>query len=134
MTDIKTLPARAGKLILNSIKAIFKGEFLLRLRIGDYFLHIAWCFCIAALTIWMSLLIDNTLTRVEKGKAVISRQENEIAEREFTLASMMNRRQIKASLEEMGSRLEEPKHRAIVLEYKIPKSSIAGTDGKREEK
>lgn len=134
MTDIKTLPARFGRLILNSVKAIFKGEFLLRLRIGDYFLHIAWCFCIVALTIWMSLLIDNTLTEVEKGKAIISRQEREIAEREFTLASMMNRRQIRISLEEMGSRLEEPKQRAVVLEYKRPKSNIAKADGKREEK
>lgn len=133
MTDIKTLPARLGKLLLNSIKAIFKGEFLLRLRIGDYFLHIAWCFCIVALTIWMSLLIDNTLTRVEKGKAVISRLESEIAEREFTLASIMNRRQIKISLEEMGSQLEEPRQRAITLDYKKPKSGIAKADGKREE-
>lgn len=132
MTDIKTLPTRFGRLILNSVKAIFKGEFLLRLRIGDYFLHIAWCFCIVALTIWMSLLIDNTLTEVEKGKAIISRQEREIAEREFTLASMMNRRQIKISLEEMGSRLEEPKQRAVLLEYKKP--NIAKVDGKREEK
>lgn len=134
MTEIKALPARAGRLVLNSIKAIFKGEFLLRLRIGDYFLHIAWCFCIVALTIWMSLLIDNTLTKVEKGKAVISRLNNEIAEREFTLASMMNRRQIRISLEEAGSKLEEPKQRAVALEYKIPKSSVAGTNGKREEK
>lgn len=134
MTEIKALPARFGRLILNSVKAIFKGEFLLRLRIGDYFLHIAWCFCVAALTIWMSLLIDNTLTKVEKGKAIISKQENEIAEREFTLASMMNRRQIKISLEEMGSRLEDPKQRAIALEYKMPKSNAVKTDGKREGK
>lgn len=134
MTKIKTLTVRAGKLILNSVKAIFKGEFLLRLRIGDYFLHIAWCFCIAALTIWMSLLIDNTLTKVEKGKAVISRLENDIAEREFTLASMMNRRQIRISLEEAGSRMEEPRHRAVELEYKMPKSSVTGTNGKREGK
>lgn len=134
MTKFKTLTVGAGKLILNSIKAIFKGEFLLRLRIGDYFLHIAWCFCIVALTIWMSLLIDNTLTKVEKGKAVISRLDNEIAEREFTLASMMNRRQIRISLEEAGSKLEEPKQRAVALEYKMPKSSVTGTNGKREEK
>lgn len=134
MTEIKALPARFGKLILNSIKAIFKGEFLLRLRIGDYFPHIAWCFCIVALTIWMSLLIDNTLTKVEKGKAVISRLDNEIAEREFTLASMINRRQIKISLEEMGANLENPKQRAFVLEYKKPKSGITKADGKREEK
>lgn len=134
MTKIKTLTIRAGKLILNSVKAIFKGEFLLRLRIGDYFLHIAWCFCIVALTIWMSLLIDNTLTKVEKGKAVISRLDNEIAEREFTLASMINRRQIKISLEEMGSQIKEPRQRAVELEYRIPKSSVTGINGKREEK
>ena len=55
-------------LLKNSVQAILKGEFLLRLNIGRYFIHIASCCTVVALTIWISLLIDSTLTKVQRNR------------------------------------------------------------------
>lgn len=104
-----------GRLLLNSLKAIFKGEFLLRLRLGDYLLHITWCFFIVALTIWLSLMIDKTMTKVERGKAILTEQKEEIAQREFELERITSRSAVLTKLEEMGSPLREPQQRAYIL-------------------
>lgn len=114
-----------GRLLLNSLKAIFKGEFLLRLRLGDYLLHITWCFFIVALTIWLSLMIDKTMTKVERGKAILTEQKEEIAQREFELERITSRSAVLTKLEEMGSPLREPQQRAYILtsEHRKPAAS-----------
>lgn len=104
-----------GKLLKNSVKAIFEGEFLLRLRIGRWFMHIVFVFAVIALTIWISMLIDNTLTKVERGKTVIAEQESVIAMRTYELSSLTRRSAAEKNLKEMGSNLAEPTHPAIVL-------------------
>jgi len=104
-----------GKLLKNSVKAIFEGEFLLRLKIGHYFIHIAFCFLLITATIWISLLIDNTLTKVERNKNVIAEQESIIAMRTYEMSSLTRRSGAEKHLEEMGSKLREPEKPAIEL-------------------
>ena len=104
-----------GQLLKNSVKAIFEGEFLLRLRIGRWFVHIVFVFIVIAVTIWISLLIDNTLTKVERGKTVIAEQESVIAMRTYELSSLTRRSAAEKHLKEMGSGLAEPTHPAIEL-------------------
>ena len=64
MADIRTV-------LKNSLLAIVKGEFLLRLNIGRYFVHIIYAFLLFAAAIWMSLMIEDTMAEVEKNKEEI---------------------------------------------------------------
>ena len=105
-----------GQLLKNSVKAIFEGEFLLRLKIGRYFINIVLVFIVITFTIYISLLIDNTLTKVERGKTVIAEQEATIAMRTFELSSLTRRSGAEKHLEELGSTLKEAEKPPIVLE------------------
>ena len=104
-----------GQLLKNSVKAIFEGEFLLRLKIGRYFINIVLVFVVITLTIWISLLIDNTLTKVERGKNVIAEQESIIAMRSYELSSLTRRSTAVKHLEELGSDLKEAEKPPIIL-------------------
>ena len=104
-----------GQLLKNSVKAIFEGEFLLRLKIGRYFINIVAVFIVITLTIYISLLIDNTLTTVERGKTVIAEQEAVIAMRTYELSSLTRRSGAVKHLRELGSILTEAEKPPIVL-------------------
>ena len=104
-----------GQLLKNSVKAIFEGEFLLRLKIGRYFINIVLVFVVITLTIWISLLIDNTLTKVERGKNVIAEQEAVIAMRSYELSSLTRRSTAVKHLQELGSDLKEAEKPPIIL-------------------
>ena len=104
-----------GRLLKESVKAIFEGEFLLRLKIGRYFISIVYVFAVITLTIWISLLIDNTLTKVERGRSVIVEQEAVIARRSYELSSLTRRSGAEKHLEELGSDLKEAEKPPIVL-------------------
>ena len=104
-----------GQLLKNSVKAIFEGEFLLRLKIGRYFINIVAVFIVITLTIYISLLIDNTLTKVERGKTVIAEQEAVIAMRSYELSSLTRRSTAVKHLQELGSTLTEAEKPPIIL-------------------
>ena len=55
--------------IKNSIRAISKGEFLLRLRADKLYLHILYLFVLAWLSIMLSLKVDKKLTKEGEQKA-----------------------------------------------------------------
>lgn len=97
-----------GRLLKNSLQAIFKGEFLLRLKIGRYYIHIAWCVMVMALTIYVSLLIDNTLTKVVANNRIIEAQKTEIATLTYKTSTSTRRSEVAKRLESMGSPLKEP--------------------------
>lgn len=94
-------------LLKNSVQAILKGEFLLRLNIGRYFIHIASCCTVVALTIWISLLIDSTLTRVQRNRKTIEEQQNEIAVLTYELSKATRRTEVERKLEILGSDLRD---------------------------
>ena len=41
--------------LLNSLKAMLKGEFLLRANVGRYFIHVLYTFFLFVVIIWISL-------------------------------------------------------------------------------
>ena len=95
-------------LVRNSFKAILKGEFILRLNLGRYFIHIASCILLVAMTIWISLMIVSTMTRVQKNRRTLEQQQNEIAALTYKMAKATRRTEVEKKLEEMGSKLREP--------------------------
>ena len=94
-------------LLKNSFQAILKGEFLLRLNIGRYFIHIASCCLLVAATIWISLLIDNTLTKVQRNRLTIKAQQDTITVLTFELSKATRRTEVEKRLISMGSDLRD---------------------------
>lgn len=107
--------AEAGTILKNSCKAVLKGEFLLRLNVGRYSIHILYTFLLIMLTIWISLMIDNTLTKVEKNKEILREMEIECSEKAFDVATLGKRTTIESMLESMGSNVKEPEKPATVI-------------------
>lgn len=95
-------------ILVRTISDISHGEFLLRLNIGRYFIHILYLIVVFTLTIWISLMIDTTMTEVEKNKAIIREQEIEMSVLEFKLAEMESRIVVEQKLDDMESKLKQP--------------------------
>jgi len=58
--------------LLNSLKAMLKGEFLLRANVGRYFIHVLYTFFLFVVIIWISLKTEATMAKVEKNRTVIN--------------------------------------------------------------
>ena len=104
-----------GQLIKNTVHAIIRGELLLRLNIGQYFIHVIWLFFLIAMFIWFNLGVDTTLAKVEKNKVTLKELETQNSALEFKLKSINRRSTLEEMLQEMGSQLQEPEEAAVVL-------------------
>ena len=107
--------ADIGRVFKNSFKAILKGQFLLRMNVGKYFVHIVFTFFLMPLVIWISLMIEGTMAKVEKNKKVIENLRIENAQKMYDAESLMRRSTVEANLGRMGSEGKEPEKRATVL-------------------
>lgn len=100
--------ADIGLFFKNSITAVLKGEFLLRLNVGRYFIHIAYTFLLFGLVIWFSLMIETTMSKVEKNKAVLKELEIVHSQKVFEIVNVSRRSSVEQMLGELGSRVGEP--------------------------
>ena len=104
-----------GRLLKESFKAILHGQFLLRLNVGRYFIHIVYTFFLFGMLIWFSLGVDSTLAKVEKNQAAIKELEIEHANLEFELRTLNRRAALEEMLKEAGSKVTKPQKPATVL-------------------
>ena len=104
-----------GKGLKNSLHAMLKGEFLLRLNIGRYFIHIVYTFFLIAMVIWISLMIEGTMTKVERGKAELRELEIIHTQKTFDMVKLTRRSSINEMLQQMGSKVTEPQEPATRL-------------------
>ena len=100
--------ADIGLFFKNSFQAVLTGEFLLRLNIGRYFIHIAYTFLLFGLAIWFSLMIETTMSKVEKNKAVLKELEIVHSQKVFEVVNVSRRSSVERMLGEMGSPVGEP--------------------------
>ena len=107
--------ADIGLFIKNSFKAVLKGEFLLRLNIGRYFIHIAYTFLLFGLVIWFSLMIETTMSKVEKNKAVLKELEIVHSQKVFELVNVSRRSSVEQMLGQLGSDVKEAEKPATVV-------------------
>ena len=107
--------ADIGLFITNSFKAVLKGEFLLRLNIGRYFIHIAYTFLLFGLVIWCSLMIETTMSKVEKNKAVLKELEIVHSQKVFELVGVSRRSSVEQMLGQLGSNVKEAEKPATVV-------------------
>lgn len=117
MKDVKKTwkIADVGTFLKNSFIAILKGEFLLRLNVGRYFIHIIYTFFLFAMVIWLSLMIDNTMSKVEKNNKVIQELEIVHSQKTYEIVSLSRRSTVNAMLQQMGSDVQEPVQPATKL-------------------
>ena len=104
-----------GTWLKNSFRAILKGEFLLRLDVGRYFIHIVYTFFLFAMIIWISLMIESTMNKVERNKAVLRELEIVHTQKTFEVVSLSRRASVNTMLQQMGSKVTEPQQPATVL-------------------
>lgn len=107
--------ADIGTFFKNSFIAILKGEFLLRLNVGRYFIHIAYTFFLFAMVIWLSLMIDNTMSKVEKNKKTLQELEIVHSQKTYEIVSLSRRSTVNDLLQQMGSDVQEAQQPATRL-------------------
>lgn len=104
-----------GTWLRNSFRAILKGEFLLRLDVGRYFVHIVYTFFLFAMIIWISLMIEGTMNKVERNKAILRELEIVHTQKTFEVVSISKRSSVNGLLQQMGSKVTEPQAPATIL-------------------
>lgn len=97
-----------GKGLVNAFLAILQGKLLLKLNATRYFIHILYTFFIFWISIWLSLKIEKTLTRVEDNREVLADMEIYHAQKTVELAGLSRMSKVQAMLEESGSKLTMP--------------------------
>ena len=102
--------------VRNSVKALRKGEFLLRVRADKLYLHIVYLFILMWITIMLSLKVDKTLTLAGQNKAALEELRIHHAEREAALVKLKSASAIEARLKEKGSNLTLPEKPATKIE------------------
>ena len=107
--------ADIGTFLKNSGTAILKGEFLLRLNVGRYFVHIIYTFVLFAAVIWISLMVDGTMAKVEKQKKVLEELRIANSQKTYELVSLTRRSTVQKTLENLGSPVTEPTKNATTI-------------------
>jgi len=113
---LKNALPTAGEFLKNSFTAVLRGEFLLRLNVGRYFIHIIYTFVLFGIAIWVSLMIDTALTKVEKNKATIREMEILYSQKAFDVAELGRRGTVAKMLEQMGSPIKQAEKPAMTVE------------------
>ena len=106
------------QVLMDSVKALFKGEFLLRIGADKYFIHIIYAFLLALTVIWLSLRIDTSLVEVQKNKEVIGDLSIEYAAKQGELMKLNRISTVQQHLQELGSSLEIPQRPAVTVRRK----------------
>lgn len=100
--------ADVGRFLKDSGWAILKGEFLLRINMNKYFIHAIWTFFLFFMAIWISFLVEKTLTKVEQNAKTLNDLEIYHAQKTVELVSLGRMTTIEQMLKEQGSKLGMP--------------------------
>lgn len=106
---------KIGDAIKESLKAIWKGEFILRLRADKLYVHILYFFLLAGLSIYVSLMVDKTLAKVERNKETIKNLEIEHAQKTGDLVKLHSISTTLESLRVLGSEVKMPEKPANTI-------------------
>ena len=116
--------ADIGQWLKNAFLATLKGEFLMRLHVGRYFIHIIYTFFLIWVSIWLSLKMEKTFIKVEQNRKELENVKIYRAQKTIELASLGSMSKVQEMLEEKGSKLTNAEKPA----YKI--SSKQSSKGK----
>jgi len=94
---------------------ILKGNILLSLQVDKYFIHIIYVFCLLAAIIWVSLMTETALSKVEKNKLTIKELEIEHTQKIYEIVKISSRNSIEEMLEDMNSDVKESEKPLTIL-------------------
>ena len=97
-----------GQWLKNAFLAAIHGQLLQRPGISKYFIHIVYTFFLFWVSIWLSLKIEKTMTKVEDNRKVLSDIEIQHAQKTVELASLGRMNYVLQMLQEKGSALNIP--------------------------
>ena len=93
--------------IKNILTSILKAEFVLRMNLGQYFIHVIYTFFLFTMIIWFSLAVETTMSKVEKNKQEIKELEFANAQKKYDVVRLSSRQSVNALLKKMGSNVNE---------------------------
>lgn len=86
------------------------------MNLGQYFIHIIWTFFLFFMSIWLSLQVEKTLTKVEAGKKELANVEIYHAQKVVELAGLNRMTTVRDLLEEKGSKVGLPEKPAARIQ------------------
>ena len=110
--------ADVGRWIVRALGAIKRGDFMNTMNLGQYFIHIIWTFFLFFMSIWLSLQVEKTLTKVEAGKKELANVEIYHAQKVVELAGLNRMTTVRDLLEEKGSKVGLPEKPAARIQKK----------------
>ena len=107
-----------GVWMKNSVQAIIKGQFLMRLGFNKFFIHIIYTFFLFWVSIWLSLQIEKTLTKVEENQKRLDDMEIYHAQKVVELVGLNRLTTVRNLLHEKGSQVDIPQQPAVTIKKK----------------
>jgi hypothetical protein len=104
-----------GKILKNSLLAIFKGEFLMSLRFNKYFIHILFTFVLFFVSIWLGMNVEKTLIKVESNKKILNDLEIYHAQKTVEIVSLNRLTTIQKLLQQDSSKVTIPEKQATII-------------------
>ncbi len=108
--------SKTWQALVNVPGAILKGEFLLRIHVDRYFIHILYTFLLLWLTILIDMRVEKTMVKVEENKSVLTDLKIYHAQKTVQLVSIKRISTIKDMLEKDGSKVTFPEKPAARIE------------------
>jgi len=118
MSEAKWKFSDIGRFLKESVVAIVKGEFLLRLNSTKYFIHIIWTFFLLFCAIWISLSVEKTLSRVEQNKKALNDMNIYRAQKTVEIVRLNRMTTVQEMLQEQGSKVTMPQNPPTVIDNK----------------
>ena len=100
------------------LKSLRNGEFLLRVGADKFYMHIMYLFLLMWLSIFLSLKVDKTLSRVGDNKAAIEELRIYHSQKEAQLVKLHSASAAEKRLRELGSPVSIPKEPATIVKRK----------------
>ena len=100
------------------MKSLRNGEFLLLVGADQFYMHIMYLFLLMWLSIFLSLKVDKTLSRVGDNKAAIEELRIYHSQKEAQLVKLHSASAAEKRLRELGSPVSIPKEPAVIVKKK----------------
>ena len=104
-----------GKAILEILKSIGRGDFLLTLRIDKWFPYILYLVTLGIISIWLSYSAEKTVYKVEVNKDRIESLKHDNANKNCEIIGLSRISTVEKMLEEAGSELKIPQTPAYTI-------------------
>lgn len=105
-----------GATLKNIVIASFRGELLMRMGCDKVFAHIVYTFMLFWIMILLNIMVENTLSKVEKNKEVLTEMQIYHTEKMVQLAGMGRITKTGKILESKGSQVTFPQKPAARID------------------